>query len=147
MNPYSQYIEIFYYNRWQNIVNNLKYFTMRHFTYIYHSLSRFKLLIVDDIHYYSSCIQNVFPTFIYDSTHAWDGNSVSYIMKFLLTSSIFLMGGLSNSTFFKMLYSSWWLLYTSRDTQPLYIITSCNVPPSTFFVFECVIIFSSSPFS
>lgn len=43
-------------------------------------------------------------------------------------SPIFRIGGSSSSTFFNMTYSSLWLLNTSRDTQPSYIINPCNVP-------------------
>ena len=106
MNPYSQYIEIFYYNRWQNIVNVYKYFTMRYLRYICHSLSIFKLLVTNDIYCYPSSIQNMFHTFTYDSIHAWPKNLVDYIIKFLTTSLIFLMGELSNSIIMKSLYSS-----------------------------------------
>ena len=110
---------------------------MRHLTYICHLLSTFKLLIANDIHYYPSSIQNIFLIFTYDTTYAWCRNLMGYIIKFLITSSIFLMGGSSNFTPLKMLYSSSWLFSTSRDTQPSYTITSCNVSPSTFVVFHC----------
>lgn len=59
MNIYSLYIEIIYYNRWQNIINILKQLTIRYFTYAWHPLSKFKLFIEDDIHYCPLCTQNV----------------------------------------------------------------------------------------
>ena len=115
-------------------------------TYICYPLNKFKLLIINDILYYPSSTQNMFPIFTYDSIHAWRRNSVDYIIKFLTTSPIFLMGGLSNSIIIKRSYLSSWLLCTSRDIQSSYIITSCNVSPSTFIVFQCANIFSSFPF-
>ena len=90
---------------------------MRRLTYICHPLSKFKLMITDDIHYYPSFIQNVFFAFTYDFTRVYRKNSVGYILKFLTTSPIFLMGRLSNSMILKKLYSSLWLLCTSRDIQ------------------------------
>ena len=114
---------------------------MRHLTYIYNPLSRFKLLIVDDIHYHPSSTQNVFPTFSYDSTYAWRKNSVVYIIKFHISSLIFLMGGSSNSTFSRD------YVHHHGSFAPPDIITSCNVPPSTFVVFQYATIFSFSLFS
>ena len=117
-------------------------------SHIYMSiLSKFKLLIPDDIHYYQSSIQNMFPTFIYDYTYAQCKNSMDYIIKLLTISPIFLMEGSSNSTFLKRLYSLLWLLCTFRDIQPSYVITSCNIPFFIFVVFWCVTTFSSSHFS
>ena len=147
MNLHSQYIKIVYYNRWQIIVNIFKYFTIRHLTYTCHPLSKFKLLIPDDIHYYQSSTQNMFPTFIYDYTYAQCKNSMDYIIKLLTISPIFLMEGSSNSTLLKKFYSLLWLLCTSRDTQPSHAITSYNIPSFTFVVFRCATIFSSSHFS
>ena len=147
MNLYSQYIEIFYYNRWQIIVNIFKYFTIRHLTYTCHLLSKFKVLIPDDIQYFQSSNQNMFPTFIYDSIHTQRKKSMDYIIKLLAISPIFLMEGLSNSTLVKRLCSLLWFLCTSRVTQHSYIITSCNIPSFTFVVFRCTTTFSSSHFS
>lgn len=61
---------------------------------------------------------------------AWRRYSVGHIMKFLTASPIFRNGGSSIFTLFKMTYLSSLLFCTSKDTQPSYIMTPCNVPPS-----------------
>ena len=135
MNTYNWYIGIFYYNRWQNIVNIFNQFIVKHLTYICHSLSRFKFPIANDIHYYPTSIQNVFFTFTYNLRHAWRRNLVGYIIKFLTTSRIFLMRGSSNCMLLKTSYSSSRLFCASKNTQPPYIIIPCNeiIPRLSFF--------------
>lgn len=115
---------------------------MRHLTYTCHPLSRFKLLIADDIHYYPFSTLNMFSTFTDYSTHASHRNLVGYIIKFHTTFLIFLMGGSSNLTLLKMLYSSsWFFLHLQKHTTFIYYTYKPCTPFYVCCFFMCNHIF------
>lgn len=136
MNTYSQYIEIFNYNRWQHIVNIFKQFMVNYIsrTDAVH-LAYSKKMIVDVLLLPMAILYPYkFPTFTYDFSRAWHRNSVGHIIKFLTIFSIFWWECHQIVYFFKHILIVMAPLHLQRHTTFTHY-NSMQCTPSMFVIF------------